>query len=203
MKIIQDITAEEMVSVFLIGELNSLRWGKKIEKILITNKIPKKVITEPKIGNKKEDQKRALVLGEFRGYGKKGGLFDDLEKVMAWKRVVLDKEDFLKIKYIDYDYWNEISGKTGLVMDGVKNVKAGLEIFGVSNRQYWQVAEVVKNGGKFPNIILLMDTGKNLKLLEGHVRLTGYLLANNNPKPIEAIVGMMSGKMKPRSESSL
>ena len=133
------------------------------------------------------------MLGEFRGYGRKGGLFDGVDEVVSWKKVLLENGDFKKIKYIDYDYWNELSGKTGLVVDGVKNVKAGLVVFGVSNRQHWQVAEIIKKGGKFPNIVLLMDTQNNLKLLEGHVRLTGYLLANDIPQSIEAIVGFMRG----------
>jgi len=192
MKILQNIIVEEMISVFLMGELNSPRWGKKIENILLKNKIDKRIITSPDISNNRENSLRALVLGEFRGYGKKDGLFDDIDEVISWKKVLLESEDFKKIKYIDYDYWNELSGKTGFVVDGAKNVKKGMEIFNVSNKQYWQILENVKNGGKFPSLILLSDKTGGLKLLEGHVRLTGYLLDNKNIGPLEVIVGFKS-----------
>ncbi|KKQ90010.1 MAG: hypothetical protein UT14_C0046G0001 [Candidatus Shapirobacteria bacterium GW2011_GWE1_38_92] len=192
MKILHNITVEEMISVFLIAELNSPRWGKKIENILLKNKIDKRIVTSPNISNSRENSLRALVLGEFRGYGKKDGLFDDIDEVISWKKVLLESEDFKKIKYIDYDYWNELSGKTGFVVDGAKNVKKGMEIFNVSNKQYWQILEHVKNGGKFPSLILLSDKTGGLKLLEGHVRLTGYLLDNKNIGPLEVIVGFKS-----------
>lgn len=189
MKILENITAEEMVSVFLKGEINSSRWTEKIKAILKKNNIDERIITCPDVKNKDENFIRAFVLGESRGYGRKGGLFDDLDEVVSWKKVLLEDKDFKKIRYIDYDYWNELSGKTGLVIDGAKNVEKGLEIFKVSNNQYWQVSEFIKKGSQFPSLILIADKSGKLKLLEGHVRLTGYLLNNQNPNPLEVIVG--------------
>ncbi len=189
MKILENITVEEMVAVFLSGELNSPRWGEKIKAILTKNKIDERIITNPDIKNKDENSKRALVLGESRGYGRKDGLFDDLEEVTGWKRVLLESDDFKNIRYIDYDYWNELSGKTRLVTEGAKSVEEGREFFNVSNQQYWQVSEFVKKGGRFPSLILISDKTGKMKLLEGHVRLTGYLLNNKEPEPLEVIVG--------------
>lgn len=189
MRILKNITVEEMVSVFLRGEINSPRWKKEIKSILAKNNIDARIITSPDFKNKDENSKRAFVLGEFRGYGRKDGLFGDLDEIVEWKRVLLESNDFKKIRYIDYDYWHELSGRTGLVIDGAKNVEKGLEIFKVSNNQYWQVSEFIKKGGKFPSLILIADKFGNLKLLEGHVRLTGYLLNNRDLNPLEVIVG--------------
>lgn len=190
MNVLRDITEAEMVAVFLSGEINSPRWGKQIESLLTKSNIDKKIILFPNIKSTKENKQRALVLGEFRGYGQKGGLFDDLEEIKFWKMAKLEKSDFKKIKYIDYDYWVELSGKTGLVVDGVENIKKGVEIFGISNQQFWQLAEIIKNGGAFPPLILTSSKADGLKILEGHVRLTAYLLANDEPKPLEVIVGV-------------
>lgn len=174
MKIIKTITEQEMVEVFVKGEINSPRWGEKVGQLLEIN-----------------GGDMAKVLGEFRGYKRKGGLFDDLDEVKFWKRVVLEESDFEKIKYIDYDYWDKISEGTRLVTRGVENVRKGVEIFNVSNEQYWQVAKIVEDGGEFPEIILLANNNE-MKLLEGHVRLTGFLLAKKQPKILKAIVGFKS-----------
>ena len=191
MQFIRHITAEEMVAVFLSGELASPRWGKDIANILAKYNIDQSIITSPDLDNHKENQQRADILGEFRGYGRKDGLFDDIGPDIRWQRVLLETDDFAKIRYIAHDYWTQLSGGTGLVIDGAKNVRAGREVFEVSNQQYWQVAEVVHGGGQFPSVILLMDQQGSIKLLEGHVRLTGVLLADPHLPSLEAIVGLM------------
>ena len=72
-----------------------------------------------------------------------------------------------------------------MVKDAAENIKKGTEIFGESNDQFWKLAKYIKEGGKFPEIILMSD----MVLLEGHVRMTAYLLASDTPKPLEMIVG--------------
>jgi len=189
MKIIRDSSEAEMVAIFLGGEINSPRWGKDIEKILSTNKIDRTIIVHPDITNGKDNLKRAFVLGESRGFGKKDGLFDDLSEITTWKRIEIGDEDFPKIRYIDYDYWVNLSGGSRLVIDGVKNIKKGIEIFNKSNRQFIDLAKKIENGYTFPELILKYDKTNGLTLLEGHVRLTAYLLVDTNPKPLEVIVG--------------
>ena len=188
MKIVRSILEAEMIAVFLGGEINSPRWKDKIGNILEENNIDRKVLIEPNIADKQENTQRKLVLKLFRGYGVKDGMLVDGDKIEKWQVVELSGEDLKKVKYIDYDYWNELSGNSRLVIDGAKNVSLGKEIFGVSNQQFWQVAELIKNGGEFPMLILLSQDGK-LTLLEGHVRLTAYLLANDLPKSLKVIVG--------------
>jgi|GEM_PF-304949 len=189
MKIIANCSPEEMVSVFLQAEINSPRWGKTINQYLATLKLDKSIITSPNLTNNTDNESRAKILGLHRGYCQKNGLFDDLEKIIAWKKVILVPSDFKKIKYIDYDYWNLLSDNTRLVRRGVSNIKKGKTIFDQSNDQFWQLSDKIKQGYQFPTIILKSPLPGQLVLLEGHVRLTSYLLAFQKPKPIEVIIG--------------
>jgi len=189
MKIIANCSPEEMVSVFLQAESNSPRWSKTIYQYQDLLNIDKSVITNPDLSKKAENESRAKILGLHRGYGQKNGLFDDLEKIITWKKVILDNSDFKKIKYIDYDYWNLLSSNTRLVKKAVSNIKKGIKIFDQSNDQFWQLSEKIKQGYQFPTIILKSPLPGQLVLLEGHVRLTSYLLAFQKPKPIEVIIG--------------
>lgn len=190
MKIVNEISADEMVSIFLNAELNSKRWKRRIFKIIRDIGTDKKIIEEPDINNKKENQIRKNILGEFRGYGNNTKLFTNFPKNIKWYRVVLTKSELKKVKYINYSYWNELSSGTRLPTRAVENIKKGKTVFGEKNDQFFELAGFIDKGFIFPEIIVNCDRNwKNLKLLEGHVRLTSYFLAKNPPKDLRVIVG--------------
>lgn len=189
MRVIKDTSEQDMVAVFLKAEINSSRWGPSITKLLEKHEINRKVIDIPNLDSKEENAQRGVILGEFRGYGKNDLLFKGFPKKVDWKRVELDKQDLSKVRYINYDYWVKLSNGSRLVQDAIINIKKGVEIFGESNNQFWKLSEFIKTGGKFPEVILISNKLGQLTLLEGHVRLTSYLLAGDNPQPLEVIIG--------------
>ena len=42
------------------------------------------------------------------------------------------------VRYIEYDYWNELSGGTRLAVDAATRIRAGVTPFGVPNDRCWQ-----------------------------------------------------------------
>ena len=104
---------------------------------------------------------------------------------------MFSKEDLMKVKYIHYDYWIELSKGTRLVKDGSSSIRKGVEIFGQSNQKFWDALEALKKGVKFPEPILIAKSPSSaLVVLEGHLRLTVYLLDPvYKPNEIEVIIG--------------
>ena len=74
----------------------------------------------------------------------------------------------------------------------------GKIVFGESNKICLDISKAVKKGHIFPELILV-STGKigKLVVLEGHARLTGFMLALDYiPDQIEVIIGFSRGMKK-------
>jgi len=109
----------------------------------------------------------------------------------------LDKNDILKIKYITYSYWKEITNGTRYAKDSVKNIKNNVEIFGVSNDNFINLSEYIKNGNKIDPIIILAPIEKkdNMIVLEGHVRLTAINLIIDYFSELKVLIGFVKEKI--------
>jgi hypothetical protein len=115
MRIIEKVTEAEMAAIFLRAEIASSRFGKDILRILEKDGVDRKVIDKPDVKDADENEYRAVLLGEFRGYQRNEELFQDFPDDVRWHRVLLDRKDLLKVKYINYSYWNDLSGGSRLV----------------------------------------------------------------------------------------
>jgi hypothetical protein len=95
------------------------------------------------------------------------------------------------VRYIDYDYWVELSGGTRLAADAAPRIRAGVAPFGVSSDWALGMAREVARGARFPPLILVTtEPGGDLVVLEGHARLTAYMLARDRlPPELEVLVG--------------
>ncbi len=189
MKILKQTTEDEVIAEFLRSEINSKRFGKRIVEAL-KNK-PKKIITNPNLENKGENQFRRNLFGEVRGFGRNKDLFENFPTDVKWFKAIIEKQELKKIKYIDYSYWNKLSNKTRLPTQATKNIKADVKIFGVSNRGFWEILSKIKKGKTFPYMILVAKNKRSrLVVLEGHARLTAYFLEPKYiPKRMEVIAG--------------
>ncbi len=194
MKILGQIPEDEFVSVFLQSEINSRRFGKRIAKAL-KNK-PKRIITAPHLRNKHENQLRRKILGEVRGFGRNKDLFENFPSNTRWYRATLSQQELKRVKYINYDYWNDLSNHSRLPIKAAKNIHADVKIFGVSNNIFRDIFSEIKKGKTFPPIILVAKNKRSrLVILEGHARMTAYFLDSHHlPREMEVIVGF-SNKM--------
>ena len=62
----------------------------------------------------------------------------------TWYRTALDREELARIRYIDYDYWTELSGGSRLAVDAAERIRQGIEAFGVGNGGFWYLADALK-----------------------------------------------------------
>src|SRR5262249_43949451 len=99
-----------MVATFLQAEINSPRYAEQILAILTQDGRDRSVIDQPNLGNQADNDFRLFVLDAYRGYQKRVELFENFPTVVEWNRIVLNKADLLRAKYIAYDYWIELSG---------------------------------------------------------------------------------------------
>ncbi|MEW5805717.1 MAG: hypothetical protein AB1721_03290 [Patescibacteria group bacterium] len=192
MKLIGKSNEAEMIAEFLKGEYNSERFGSELKKALSASKADTKLISEPNLADKKENAQRKKLLGEYRGYGRNKGLFENFpDKNITWHKATFRSSELKKVKYINYNYWTKLSDETRLATDAAKNILAGKIIFKQSNDRFFKAAEAIKRGRSFPRLIFLSrDENSPVVVLEGHVRLTAYMLAPERiPDPLEVIIG--------------
>ncbi len=191
MKIIKDITDEEMTYMFIKQQLESFRFAEEMKQIMTKFGANKNIIDKPNFKDQNENELRKKLLQSFGGSDDEGHLFDNFPKNVSWKKALLTKKDLKRVKYIDYDYWNELSNGTRLVKDGALSIKKGVEIFGQNNQKFWDALDTLKKGVKFPEPILIAkNLSADLVVVEGHLRLTVYLLDTKyTPGEIEAILG--------------
>ncbi|MBV9278696.1 MAG: hypothetical protein JOZ41_01315 [Chloroflexi bacterium] len=195
MQHLRPIPEEEMIATFLRTELTSSRFEQTILSILERNNRDRSVIEEPDLSNPADNRYRAQVLSEYRGYGRDRDVFTSVPDDVHWYRAQVTKADLARVRYIDYDYWTELSGGSRLAVDAAERVRQGIEVFGVGNGGFWYMAEALKTGATFPELILVGAVGGGpLVLLEGHVRLTSYFLAPECIPPLlPVIVGYALG----------
>jgi hypothetical protein len=118
------------------------------------------------------------LLGDFRGYKQGRDLFLSFPDNVAWHRALLSLEELNRVRYIDYSYWNQLSGGSRLPADAAVNIRAGKVVFGQSTQGFLHLARELQQGAKFPELILTgVSSTSDLVVLEGHVRLTAYFLA--------------------------
>jgi len=191
MKIIGQISEDEVISEFLMGEVNSSRFGKNIINNLKKDKKPKKIIIKPNLKNKKENLSRKKLLGKIRGFGKNKKIFENFPKEIIWNKAIFDKKELKKVRYIDYSYWNELSNKSRLPIEAAKKIGKGEKAYDVSNDGFFEILSVIKQKKKFPKMIFVAKNKKSrIVVLEGHARLTAYFLEPKFiPKKLKVIIG--------------
>lgn len=196
MKIVSEISEDEMVACFLIAESNSKRFNDHLNNAAKMHDVDYTIIQKPNLNNKSENQLRRKILETYRGYNN-ALLFEGFPPSVKWARVDLTPSEVLKIKYADYSYWNELSKGRRSPISAVETIKEGREIFGTRNTNFIEAADSLKKGVKFPELILVSTSPTDdLVALEGHLRLTAYALAREFiPDPLQVIVGF-SEQMK-------
>jgi hypothetical protein len=192
MRLLQPISADEMVAHFLQTEIRSLRFEDKILGLLAKDGEDRAIVESPDLHDPAENAYRAALLGEWRGYGRDAHIFQDLPDDVVWYRAALDRADGERVMYInDEEFWNEFSGGSRLVRDAVRRIYAG-EIPAEEAAWFWPIADALAQGQTFPELILVYNPAtEELVLLEGHVRMTGFLLRPENlPSELPVLLGV-------------
>src|SRR5499427_9055967 len=185
----------EMVALFLRTELPAARFRDTLRALLESHGLPESVITTPDLGDDAENQARRRLLTEHRGYGTRTGLFEGFPDDVSWQWTAITPAELATVRYIDYDYWVELSGGTRLPVDAAPRIRAGVAPFGVSSDWALGMAQAFADGARFPPLILVTaGPSGGLVVLEGHVRLTAYMLRPDRlPPELEVLVGSSPG----------
>lgn len=191
MRILDESSEEEMIACFLQGELTSHRFGPELRAALNEAGLPARLVTDADLTNDDENRARRDLLAATRGYGQGRDVFDEsfpAASTVRWVRAELEPADLARVRYIDYSYWNELTGGSRLPADAAGRIRSGVRVFGVSNQRFLDAADAVTRGERFGPLILAGRQLDDLVGLEGHLRLTGYALAGF-PVAVECLIG--------------
>jgi hypothetical protein len=194
MRILEPVSEDEMIAVFLKAEINSPRFGDSILKFLHEHNLDREIIDQPDTTIGRDNQLRRNLLDEYRFYTQRreGHLFENFPHSITWMRVALSREDLNRVKYINYSYWIELSNGTRRPIDTVTNIQNGVAIFRVSSQPFLDAAQTFKREPQFPEMIFVGEAlTEDLIILEGHFRMTVYYLEPALiPNEITAIIGI-------------
>lgn len=192
MRFIETLNEDNVVAHFLKDEIRSDRFGRTICDLLQQNGWPASLLNQPNLRSAEECSIRAKVLSEFRGYQRNEGMFEGFPNDVAWARVAISSTELMQVRYIDYSYWNELSGGSRLPSDTAIRIRKGAMVFGMSTHHFLEMAEALGIGAKYPELILVgAEAHSAVVVLEGHARLTAYALVPDLiPSDLTAIVGL-------------
>ena len=188
MRILRESDEAEMVAIFLQGELSSERFGAAVRDALLALGEPERLLTNPDLHDEHANQARGAVFAATRGYGEDRELFEYFPAEVDWVWAQIAAAELARVRYIEYPYWNELSGGSRLAADAARRINAGVRAFGVSNGPVRQAARRLRCGEQFPPLILAGPHFDDLVCLEGNVRLTAHALAGF-PIEAECLVG--------------
>ena len=116
-------------------------------------------------------------------------MFERFPVITDWKLCRFSQNDLEKIRYIDYSYWNELSGGTHRPADAAETIRKGICIYGQSNEGFDNAASYIRNGGTFSKMFFLTADFESYVIEEGNMRMTAYAKATEYFNDVEVIVG--------------
>jgi hypothetical protein len=185
------ISEDEMIAVFLQGELGSERFGSAIKALLVRGGLEDAVVRHPDLTDAAENAARRRLLDEHRAYERREGLFGSFPRDVAWHRAALSPDEVLEILFIDWDWWLELSGGTRRPRDAAERIRAGVareaDVAG-----HEPIAAALRRTPPPPELIALTTSDlRPLVLVEGHVRLTSYaVFPESLPERLEILLGV-------------
>jgi hypothetical protein len=184
-RVVRPSSEAEMVATFLRGELDSERFGPAIRA-----EIDERLLLEPNLEDEEENALRRAALEATRAYERREGLFHGFPDDVRWERVALAPDEVLALRYIQYSFWNELSGGSRRPLDAAERIRDGIAVFGrLPTDGFLAAAESFSVAG-LPELIVVGGTGPELVLLEGHVRLTLMALRPELlPPELEVLLG--------------
>jgi hypothetical protein len=192
-RILREITEDEMIAVFLRAEVDSGRYGPKLRELLARDGRDAAVLRRPDLGDAEASAYRRALLDEHRSHGRREGLFADFPQRVEWTRAALERDEVLDILYIDWDWWLRLSGGTRRPREAARRIRAG-EVAGMTVDGQEPVAAALRDGGQPELIAVTVPEHAPVVLLEGHYRLTTYaLFPEHVPPELELVLGVSDG----------
>jgi hypothetical protein len=172
MRLLGRAGAEDVHVAWLAAELPSPRFGGRVREELARAGATEALVTAPDLADAEQNRLRREVLDAYRL-----GYYGDWFHELTWRRAELEPDEVLAIRYIDWDWWLEVSGGGRLPLDGAAWHRARGEV------------DRFLPGGP-PLIAARADAASHLVVVEGHSRLTALALHPEQiPRPLEILLG--------------
>lgn len=184
----------EMIAEFLRQEYAAReRYGARIDACLREEGVDAAIVTEPDVDDSDANAARRRVFARYRGYGtdEPSYLTGFPNRGVEWAWCRLTPDELLRARYIRYSYWTALSAGTRSPVEAAHRIRAGIEVYGVSNAAFLTLADRLRAGMRVPPLILVTALDADaLVVLEGHARITAWALAPETiPDPIEVLIG--------------
>jgi hypothetical protein len=188
-----------MVLAFLQAEIDSPRYGATCRQWLSGMGITRAdFIDQADLSRPEDNAIRAELLGHYRGYGKNTALFTRFPDDVEWRHVKMTVAELSAVRYPGYDRsaWCALSAGTNCVGDGAANLDK-IEAYEIPlgettprpiNENIRCVANLIKRGRLFPELVLVQVESEKLAVIEGSTRATAYVSLNWS-EPVGAMIG--------------
>ncbi len=168
----------EVVLAFLRGEAGSARFGDDVRQAL-TDAGGLHLVHRPDLHSAAENQARERALAAARGWRDRE-LFTGFPATVDWHHGVLPPAVLARVRYIDYSYWNALSGGSRRPADVLPTLRSGTLPTWVSDLGTdwcFDLAARLATTDAVDDLIVMAtpDLGE-LVLLEGHARLTAVFV---------------------------
>jgi hypothetical protein len=178
MQAFRPVAEAEVILAFLRGEIDSQRFGSEARRALLEAG-GLQLVLRPNLDSAAENTAREQALARYRGW-RSNEVFEDFPQDVRWFYGVFPPEHLERIQFIDYSYWNELSGGSRLPKDVRRTISAGglpewLNDLGTD--WCFEFAERLKQTRVVEDVIVMGTTDlSELVLLEGHARLTALFV---------------------------
>jgi hypothetical protein len=172
------VRESEVVLAFLRGELNSVRFGDHVKRA-IGEAGGIDLVANPDLDSAEENMAREKALSIARGWPN-AEIFEGFPTEVEWYRGVLAPADLERVRFIEYSYWNELSGGSRRPIDVLPTLRAGKLpkwLADLDTSWCFEFASRLADVDRIDGIILMATPGlSDLVLLEGHARLTALFV---------------------------
>lgn len=184
-----------VIAEFLRAEVDSPRYGPRVRARLEADGRDLRVLTQPDTGDPADNVYRRTLLHAYRGSGGSAPLLEGLPEEMEWHRASLGRDELGLLHYIDYPYWNELSGGTRSPVVAAQRIRAGLRAQDRPNDGFNALAERLCAGADVGlPIAIAADPASPLIVLEGHTRVTAMALRPDClPESVPLYAGFAAG----------
>jgi hypothetical protein len=168
----------EVVLAFLRGEVGSNRFGHDVRRALVRAG-GLDLVRRPDLRSEQENRARERALAAARGW-RDSELFEGFPEKVDWYHGVLPPAALAQLRFVDYSYWNELSGGSRRPADVLPTLRSGRLPRWVSELGtdwcFSFAAELATAEAVDDIIVMAPPDLSKLVLLEGHARLTAVFV---------------------------
>jgi hypothetical protein len=187
------VAESEVIFAFLRGEINSRRFGREA-RLAILNAGGLQLIEDPDLESEEQNHAREQALSEYRGW-RDSELFIDFPDEVEWYHGVIAPDELERVRFIDYSYWNELSGGSRLARDVRRTIEVGELpewLSKLGTEWCFEFADQLVTAKSVDDLIVMGTPNfADLVLLEGHARLTALFVGGLQRRiTVNAYVGL-------------